>query len=323
MRYGIVLSKLLRHDSLVVITMMIFIQHYNDIHDPVGALLRFLEILSGMDWATCQITAMGIRLKSDETVADEMVSSLTLLRSIQNNNSKFFFYYYCQNSEDGRENASLVNILLRYRRILAETAMCEQTSEPRDLSNDAADEDSVRPREKGTSPKASTEEDIVVVMHPFCSGRNLCSRSPYFFRSKTIAEQLRTLFNKGLQELSSLLSALSDRETKVGLDSDAWDPLESVFPWTCALLRSRRDTIYEPISLNVDRVAATFHSVCLNTSFADNTKINNSYSEGTSVASVNLSKMITFATQILSREVRIEHFLFSISFFVGNPEVVC
>ena len=79
MWFGIVLSKLLRHDSLVVITMMIFIQHYNDIHDPVGALFRFLEILSGMNWATSQITPMGIRLKSDENlssfVADENVSS--------------------------------------------------------------------------------------------------------------------------------------------------------------------------------------------------------------------------------------------------------
>lgn len=87
MWFGIVLSKLLRHDSLVVITMMIFIQHYNDIHDPVGALLRFLEILSGMNWATSQITAMGIRLKSDENlssfVADENVSRPNLIRSIQ------------------------------------------------------------------------------------------------------------------------------------------------------------------------------------------------------------------------------------------------
>lgn len=199
-----------------------------------------------------------------------------------------------------------MNILLQYRRILAETTISEQSSsDPRNLSNDTADEESVLPIEKGPSPKPNVEEDIVAVMDPFCSGRNLCSRSPYFFRSKNIAEQLRTLFSKGLQELLPLLSAPSEGETKNG---DTWGPLESAFPWTCALLCSRKDTIYEPVSLDVDRVAAAFHSLCLNTSFADNTRINNSLCEGTSVASINLSKMITFATQILSRKVRIVAF---------------
>jgi hypothetical protein len=76
-----------------VITMMIFIQHNNDIHDPVSALLRFLEILSGIDWATSQITAMGIQLKSDKnlssSVADEKVSRTNLFRSIQ----KVFLFF--------------------------------------------------------------------------------------------------------------------------------------------------------------------------------------------------------------------------------------
>ena len=82
-RVKTVLSTLMRHDSLVVITMMIFIQHYSDIHDPVSVLLRFLEIFSVMDWDKSLITVLGIRLKSDEDPSSSIAYKVSRINDVR------------------------------------------------------------------------------------------------------------------------------------------------------------------------------------------------------------------------------------------------
>ena len=58
------LSKLLQHDALVVITMMLIASRKDvqqlEIDNPLAALHCFLETFSEMDWNSFHVTALGI-----------------------------------------------------------------------------------------------------------------------------------------------------------------------------------------------------------------------------------------------------------------------
>ena len=203
-----------------------------------------------------------------------------------------------------------MKIILHYREVLADIHSNEPHSELKTASSDGSDGEASLPNAKEEPSKLIAEDDIIVVVDPFSSGRNLCSRSPYFFRSKRISEQLRALFNKGLRELSSFVHMSSTTEAECGeSEHSSVDFNEAIFPWTSALLRSRRDTIYEHAAPSEDAAAAAYHFICMNSSFAYNYKMPAAaaaaaVTEGFTEATKNMEKMITFATQILSRKVR-------------------
>jgi hypothetical protein len=125
-------------------------------------------------------------------------------------------------------------------------------------------------------PCRPVEGDLAIaVMDPFSRGRNLCSSCPSSFRREGVLQHLQTVFCRGLLELSAVVDTplkgvaegaaaaqdlLGAPEKK--LLRNERDILGTVFPWTYALLRSRREET-APVNSRVDN-AAVFRAVCLN-----------------------------------------------------------
>lgn len=65
------LAKLLQHDALVVITMMLFASRKDlqlpEIDNPLAALHCFLESFSEIDWNSFHVTVLGIVPSTNET----------------------------------------------------------------------------------------------------------------------------------------------------------------------------------------------------------------------------------------------------------------
>jgi hypothetical protein len=106
-------------------------------------------------------------------------------------------------------------------------------------------------------PNSGTE--YVVVVNPFSPGRNLCSCCPSYYRVSNISDDLRSVFRKGLSELSAGIRSIEE-------SSDADVFMASVFPWTGALLRSRRDEATGADLPDSESLADIFKTICLNNS---------------------------------------------------------
>lgn len=106
-------------------------------------------------------------------------------------------------------------------------------------------------------PNCGTE--YVVVVNPFSPGRNLCSCCPSYYRVSNISNDLRTVFRKGLSELSAGIRSIEETG-----DVDVF--MASVFPWTGALLRSRRDEATGADLSDAESLADIFKAICLSTS---------------------------------------------------------
>ena len=104
-------------------------------------------------------------------------------------------------------------------------------------------------------------KEYVVVVNPFSPGRNLCSCCPSYYRVSNISDDLRSVFRKGLTELSAGIQSTEDTS-----NVDVF--MASVFPWTGALLRTRRDEAAGTDPTDAESPVDIFKAICLNTSGA-------------------------------------------------------
>ena len=100
-------------------------------------------------------------------------------------------------------------------------------------------------------------DDIVVVMGPFSTERNICGSCPSYFRRKNISEELRSIFGRGSFELSSLLAQLVHR-------NEGSEFIQKVFAYSNALQCFRNEDAPVVDFYIVESTAAVFQTICSN-----------------------------------------------------------
>jgi len=169
------------------------------------------------------------------------------------------------------------------------------------------------PPPKARPCRPAEAEMAIAVMDPFSRGRNLCSSCPSSFRREGVLQHLQTVFCRGLLELSAVVDTplkgaaegaaaaqdlLGAPEKK--LLRNERDILGAVFPWTYALLRSRREET--PVCCGL---ASVFRAACSNSPPAVGDSPHSLDSAARfREAMLNVETVITRALQISSRKVR-------------------
>lgn len=139
----------------------------------------------------------------------------------------------------------------------------------------------------GSLPGSSNERTLISIVDPFEAGRNLCSACSSCYRDVSIIFQLKSIFLKGLQELSEFLLPLLDDPDAVSTTSSLEGSvphseqevrsvqhglMTKVFQLTNVLLRYReagRTTAFSPLPPHL-RSVFSFLSVDISRSFDSN-----------------------------------------------------
>jgi len=234
------LSELFRHDSIVVITMMIFatrsLHQQPEIDNPFAALIYFLEIFSTLNWNICHVTATSI---VPNNKSREAVSRNSLPRKQHRPADLYDASAYVSDilqrdevtSKGERKTAKeeLEGLFESYGQFFVanfnvgdveqgfgESECMENNNIIREDMNSGVDTSSrLRRHTQTMDPSKSDDICVVMVMDPFTEGRNLCGGCSSIFRKKHTSDQLRDVFSRGLQELSAIMDPLlkQDQDT--------------------------------------------------------------------------------------------------------------
>lgn len=242
------LSELFRHDSIVVITMMIFstrsLHQQPEIDNPFAALIYFLEIFSTLNWNACHVTATSIvpSNKSRDTVSRNTISRKQHRQADLYDASAYVTDILQRDditSKGERKSAKeeLEGLFESYGQFFVtnfnagdveqgfgEFECMESCNINREDMNSNIDPSSrMRRHSQSMEPSKSDDSCVVVVMDPFTEGRNLCGGCSSIFRKKHTSDQLRDVFSRGLRELSAIMDPLLKQDQESSLSPASTD----------------------------------------------------------------------------------------------------
>ena len=301
------LSDLFNHDSLVVITMMIFVMSGEDgrrrINNPLDALFDFLSFFSTINWEVQGVTAIGLELKIG------LISSMPSTASSTAANSAN--YYNAGSGGAGMDRRSagapisssegefssismpsrnlvkeeVRRIMRHYRRIYTQHFLSEESAYDGggevgsgDVSSEADNNDSDAPQYFNCRPLQQQQpylykERLVMVMDPFDEGRNICGAGASIFNRKSSAFQLQAIFAQGLQHLKNIGNPVSQ-----------FDLMMTAFPISFSYLLSRQTDSAGVDYTGVDDkgIASVYNYICRNQSLFDGSRSASGGSSGSS-----------------------------------------
>ena len=303
-RLSIDLSDLFNHDSLVVITMMVFVMTGEDgrrrINTPLDALLDFLDLFSTLNWEVQGVTAIGLELKISLISATSAAATTT---TTSNTNTTAFNYYNVgsaaaaaagidrrfpgdvMSSSEGDSNSGKMSsrnpikeevrrIMNHYRRIYTSHILSEESAYEGSgesgvggggVASEADNSDGEAPQYYNTRPLQQQQ--------PFLYKDRLVMVMDPFDEGRNICGAGASIFNRksSALQLQSVFTQGLQHFTNLGTPASQYDLMMSSFPMSFSFLLSRQSdsATFDIPGVEDKGITSAYNFICRNQSLPD------------------------------------------------------